>query len=151
MTSITAIGQMTNLQLAKRVAQIVVYGHILLFLYGLVVLLVGPLGFNNIAQMILMGSPLLALVGISAARFMSSLRGVPDISGPADPDWARMAQLTTLAFLVALFATYSCGAFQSSFSPDVLKFVVGAIETVLGGYLGVNRDALFPDPPKQTE
>ena len=57
---------MTKLQLAKRIASIVVYGHILLFAFGLVIMLISPYDRADTAQMILMGSPLLAMVGISA-------------------------------------------------------------------------------------
>ena len=56
---------MTKLALAKRIASIVVYGHILLFAFGLIVMLVGPYDKEDTAQMLLMGSPLLAMVALS--------------------------------------------------------------------------------------
>ncbi|MET4358339.1 hypothetical protein ABIC08_008316 [Bradyrhizobium sp. RT9b] len=135
---------MTKLQLAKRVAAIVVYGHVALFAFGLIVMLVGPYNTADTAQMILMGSPLLAMVGLSAYRFMGNLPD-KDTSPPADSAWCLMSTVTTSAFIVALFAVYTLAALNTSISSTVLKFLVGAIETVLGGYLGVNKDLMFPD------
>jgi hypothetical protein len=135
---------MTKLQLAKRVAAIVVYGHVALFAFGLIVMLVGPYNTADTAQMILMGSPLLAMVGLSAYRFMGNLPD-KDTSPPADQAWCLMSTVTTSAFIVALFAVYTLAALNTSISSTVLKFLVGAIETVLGGYLGVNKDLMFPD------
>ncbi|ESZ37555.1 hypothetical protein [Mesorhizobium sp. L2C067A000] len=138
---------MTKLKLAKRVASIVVYGHVLLFLYGLVVMLVSGYDRQDTFQMILMGSPLLAMVALAAYRFMADLPP-QDASGPVDPAWSTMSTTVTLAFLLALFATYSMAMFNTSIQSSVLKFITGAIETALGGYLGVNRDTLFPDNTK---
>ncbi len=122
-----------------------IYGHILLFAFGLVVMLIGPYDEIDTAQMILMGSPLLALVALSAYRFMANLPPGPDPTPAADPAWIQMSTITTAAFLVALFATYAMAAFNSAISAGLLKLIVGAIETVLGGYLGVNRDSMFPE------
>jgi|SRR5215510_5221711 len=138
---------MTKLSLAKRIASIVVYGHILVFAFGLVVMLIGPYNTSDTAQMILMGSPLLAMVGLSAYRFMANLPN-KDETPPADEAWVRMSTITTAAFILALFATYGVAAFDTAISVTVLKFIVGAIETVLGAYLGVNRDVLFPEEAK---
>jgi hypothetical protein len=135
---------MTKLDLAKRIAAIVVYGHLVLFAFGLVVMLIGPYNTADTAQMILMGSPLLAMVGISAYRFMGNLPK-QDTSEVADPSWSLMSTITTGSFIAALFAVYVLASVNTSISSTVLKFLVGAIETVLGGYLGVNRDLMFPD------
>jgi hypothetical protein len=135
---------MTKLQLAKRIAAIVGYGHIALFAFGLVVMLVGPYNTADTAQMILMGSPLLAMVGLSAFRFMGNLPD-KDTSQAADPSWSLMSTIATSAFIAALFAVYGLASLNTSISSSVLKFLVGAIETVLGGYLGVNKDLMFPD------
>lgn len=137
---------MTKTQLAKRISAIVVYGHLAVFIYGLLIMLVSPYDKSDTFQMILMGSPLLAMVGLSAYRFMAALPMI-DLSGAVDSDWARMATVTTISFLVALFATYTTAAFDTNINISTLKFIVGAIETILGGYLGVNRDALFPEVP----
>ena len=138
---------MTKLQLAKRVASIVVYGHILLFLYGLVVMLISGYDRQDTFQMILMGSPLLAMVALSAYRFMADLPD-EDTSSKVDPAWSTMSVVVTIMFLLALFATYSTAMFNTSIESSVLKIMTGAIETALGGYLGVNRDTLFPDHTK---
>jgi len=138
---------MTKLALAKRIASIVVYGHIFLFGFGLIVMLISRYNKNDTAQMILMGSPLLALVGMSAYRFMSNIPSI-DESNVADKDWVLMCAIMTVSFIIALFIVYSVAAINTSISVNILKFIVGAIETVLGAYLGVNRDALFPESAK---
>jgi hypothetical protein len=135
---------MTKLALAKRIASIVVYGHLLLFAFGLVIMLISPYNTVDTAQMILMGSPLLAMVGLSAFRFMANLSGV-DKTLPADEVWARMSTIMTAAFIAALFFTYAVAALDTSISVATLKFIVGAIETVLGGYLGIIKDTMFPE------
>ena len=63
----------------------------------------------------------------------------------ADGAWVLLSTIVTAAFIVALFSTYAVAAFNTAISITVLKFIVGAIETVLGGYLGVTRDSLFPE------
>ncbi len=134
---------MTQLELSKRIAAIVVYGHISLFMFGLVVMLMGPYDRLDTLQMILMGSPLLAAIGLSAFLWMSKLPR-DDHSGNADPSWARMCTMISSTFIVALFATYAIAAFNNNMDIAILKLVVGAIETVLGTYMGVIRDTLFP-------
>src|SRR5262249_39220076 len=116
----------------------------LLFGFGLVVMLKSPFDKSDTAQMILMGSPLLALVGLAAYRFMANLPAI-DSTPQVDPAWSNMSTITTLAFLAALFTTYSMAAVDTNLTADILKFIVGSIETALGGYLGINRDTLFPD------
>jgi hypothetical protein len=135
---------MTKLSLSKRIAAIVVYGHMALFAFGLIVMLLSPYSKTDTAQMILMGSPLLAMVGLSAYRFVSSLPP-KDETGPADKTWVSMSTNTTAAFIIALFAVYAVAAMNTAISVTTLKFMVGAIETALGGYLGITRDTLFPE------
>jgi hypothetical protein len=135
---------MTKLSLGKRIAAIVVYGHIALFGFGLIVMLLSPYSKTDTAQMILMGSPLLAMVGLSAYRFVSSLPP-KDETGEADKTWISMSTNTTAAFIIALFAVYAVAAMNTAISVTTLKFIVGAIETALGGYLGITRDTLFPE------
>jgi hypothetical protein len=138
---------MTKLSLSKRIAAIVVYGHIALFAFGLIVMLVSPYNKADTAQMILMGSPLLAMVGLSAYRFVANLPS-KDETNEADKAWVSMSTNTTAAFIIALFATYAVAAMNTTISVTTLKFIVGAIETALGGYLGVTRDTLFPEKEK---
>jgi membrane-associated HD superfamily phosphohydrolase len=134
----------TKLQLAKRVASLVVYGHVILFIYGLIVMLASGYDRVDTFQMILMGSPLLAMVALSAFRFMANLPD-NDESGKADPAWVTMSTAVTGAFLLALFATFSMAMFNTALEISILKIIVGTIETALGSYLGINRDTLFPD------
>jgi hypothetical protein len=135
---------MTRLSLAKRIASIVVYGHIALFGFGLMVMLASPYSKSDTAQMMLMGSPLLAMVGLSAYRFMANLPS-QDETARADEAWVNMSTIASSAFIIALFVAYGVAALNTSISITILKFIVGAIETVLGGYLGVSRDVLFPE------
>lgn len=134
---------MTQLALSKRIASIVIYGHVFLFMFGLIVMLVGPYDKIDTLQMILMGSPLLAAIGLSAFIWMSKLPA-NDQSAEADPAWARLCTVVSSIFILALFAAYATAAFNHNMDISILKIVVGAIETVLGTYMGVIRDTLFP-------
>jgi hypothetical protein len=136
---------MTKLTLAKTIAAIVVFGHVLLFGFGLYVMSMSPFEKSDTAQMILMGSPLLAMIALSAYRFIANLPDV-DESSRVSFLYVVMSIFVTSAFLIALFVIYDLARRDNDMPVNILKFMVGAVETVLGGYLGVNRDLLFPDP-----
>lgn len=135
---------MTCLGLSRRIANIVVYGHLALFAYAIFVMLEGPYDKNDTIQMMLMGSPILSMTGLSAYKFISGLNPA-DQSPLADPTWVQMSTTVTSLFIVALLVVYSMAIFDSNVSMNTLKIIVGAIETTLGGYLGITRDVLFPE------
>lgn len=138
---------MSKLKFARKLAIVIVVGHILLFMYGLAVAAFGKFSITNATQMILMGSPLLVLVALAAFRFVvGGLVTVDDETLPqVDSASSKLIMFVAIAFLLALFVAYSMALFQGpTVSADALKISVGVIETALGGYLGIIKDSLFP-------
>ena len=137
---------MTELRLSRQIAQIIVYGHVSLFIYGLVLIpLLTHLPLTDVAHMVLMGSPILALVATSAFKWVIANPQVDDESEAIDSVKVTMMRFVTLAFILSLFFIYSLALFRvPGMGPDTLKTTVGVVETVLGVYLGIIKDALFP-------
>ncbi|MGC9419956.1 MAG: hypothetical protein ACP5EN_13395 [Rhodovulum sp.] len=141
---------LTEAAFARLIAAVLVVGHVLLFLFGLIVAVSGYLDFMDIAQLGLMASPMLMATAVPAFEFVA--RGITDHGSDDDPKVVRSAAylilFVILAFLAALFILYGYGLARAGLSPDQIKIGVGAVETALGGYLGIIRRRLFPDPPK---
>jgi len=136
---------MTKLSFARRIASILVIGHLLLFIYGLIVAGLGRLFASDVAQMVLMGTPLLALISISGFQYVvanmeviDNSEKLPDSTGP------NLIIFVCILFLLSLFFVYSLALFDySNISVDILKISVGVIETALGGYLAIIKDNIF--------
>ena len=136
---------MTIHALARRLAMIMVYGHIALFLFGLMVVAFGRLELSDSVQMILMGSPLLAVVALSGLDKIIGTMTIPQDDPAVDPSVSRFLQFVTSIFIVALFVVYCMALFrtESILSADGIKILVGVVETVLGGYVAKIKDRLF--------
>lgn len=136
---------MTQLRLSRRLATILVLGHILLFFYGLIVAAIGRLELTDSVQMILMGSPLLAVVALSGFGHIVGRLTIPPDDPPVDGSVSGLLQFVTLSFIGALFIVYSMGLFRTEnlLSADGIKILVGSVETVLGGYIALIKDKLF--------
>jgi hypothetical protein len=132
----------TELDLSRRLAEILVYGHGLLLVYAVVVWYVGHLEGTDIVQMLLTGTPIMAMAAVAAFTHVM-YPPAQDLSPPAEATQARMSQAVTVAFLVLLFVAYTAGWARTPIQSDYLKLVVGAIETGLGGYIGIIRDKFF--------
>jgi hypothetical protein len=136
---------LTELQLSKRLAEILVYGHLALFIYAFVVWAFGRFEGEDTAQVILMGSPLLATVSASAYQLIiKGSGGKSDDTPLADPTQIRGTVIPVATFLVLLFMAYSTALVQTPIHVDFIKIGVGAIETGLGFYLAAARDRFFP-------
>jgi hypothetical protein len=139
----------TELKLARTLAQVVVYGHVLLFIYGFFIWQFGTLDGSEAAQLILMGSPLLALVATAAFDFV--MRGqVGDDSPTADPTKVQMALVVTGGFVAMLFVAYTITLFNTSITAPTIKLLVGSIETGFGAYIGIVKDTFFPSKKGNT-
>jgi uncharacterized membrane protein len=137
---------LTRVQLAKRVAEIIVYGHLLLLLSGIYVYFHTPYVREETFQIVLMGSPVLALVTASAFKYLAGQ--VVDTNVPADPTWARLSIVLSILFIAYFFWTYYLASTDNPLSIEQIKYLVGGGETVLGAYLGIIRDKLFPEIPE---
>lgn len=134
---------MSELQLSRRLAEIIVYGHGLLFFYALCIWQFGHLEGADVLQMVLTGSPLLALIGISAFRHVMAGNRA-DTTPPTDRTQRQMSQIACAAFIVALALVYTGGLRRVPLlTSDTLQILVGAIETTLGAYLGIIKDKFF--------
>jgi hypothetical protein len=133
---------MTELKLSSRLAQIVVYSHIALFAYGFIIVQFGTFDGTDAIQLILMGSPLLALVGLAAFNLVMRLPPNDD-THVANPIKVQMSMIVTSIFIVGLFAAYTVPMLDTTITKASIKFWVGAIETGLGGYIGVVKDTFF--------
>lgn len=134
---------MTELALANRLARIVVYGHILLFVLGFAISFWGTVEAQDARQLILIGSPLLALVSTAAFEYIMRMPAI-DNSALVNPGRSQMATVVTSVFVLLLFVAYSTAMFHTPLSADEIKFSVAAIETALGAYIGTVRDVFFP-------
>ncbi len=120
----------------------------LAFFYGLVVAALGRLELTDSIQMILLGSPLFAVVVLSDfSLIIGNLVVAPD-GRLVNNSTARFLQTVVYAFIVALFIIYSKGLFRTErvLSPDRVKILTGSVETVLGRYIAAIRDRLFVPP-----
>lgn len=131
--------------LARRLAFILVGGHIILFLFGLIVAVFGRLTITDSIQMILMGSPLLAVVAVSAFSHILQGRAIQDNGPDVDRGVSIFLQIVVFAFLGALFIIYAMGLFETGnfANADTIKILVGSVETVLGGYIALIKDKIF--------
>jgi len=138
---------MTELKLKTRLAQIVVYSHVGLFIYAFIIAQFGTFEGEDAAQLFLMGSPLLALVAIAAFR---AVMGFPvnDATQLANSTKVQMSITVTVAFVVLLFVAYTITMLDTTISVPSIKFAVGIIETALGGYIGIVKDVFFS--PEET-
>jgi hypothetical protein len=136
---------MTQLSLARRLSMVLVFGHIALFFFGLLVAAFGRLELTDSVQMILMGSPLLAVVALSGFVHMMTTMTIQSDDPPVDSSVARFLLFVVSAFIIALFIVYSMGLFRTErvLSADGIKILVGTVETVLGGYIASIKDRLF--------
>lgn len=124
---------------------ILVFGHVALFFFGLIVAGLGRLQLTDSVQMILMGSPLLAVVALSGFKHTMGRMHIPDGDTPVDASISFFYQCIAASFLIALFIVYSMGLFRTEniLSADGIKILVGSVETVLGGYIASIKDKLF--------
>lgn len=136
---------MTRTLLSRRLTFILVFGHISLFFFGLLVAAFGRLELTDSVQMILMGSPLLAVVALSGFTQMLGAMAIPADDPLVDSSVSKFVQLVSATFIVALFIVYSMGLFRTEnvLSADGIKILVGSVETVLGGYISTIKDKLF--------
>ena len=135
---------MRRSQIRTTVAVIVLAGHFLVFLVGLLLGVFGPLGGADAVQTLLMASPILGVTATSALRF--ALRDEPQVA-----DTKKVSGLfafVTIFFpfsLIACIAVVFAAVYKevSGFGPDQMKIALGGIETFFGVFLGAISDTLF--------
>lgn len=138
---------MTRLGFARLAGTVLVVGHVSLFFYGFVVAIFGNYFVSDVAQMVLMGSPVLALTAVAGFRYMFGVLDEIDVPGnPIHRGTVILGVGVIFIFLASLFVAYTAALFEiTGLNADAVKLAIGIIETALGGYLGVIRETLFPE------
>jgi hypothetical protein len=144
MILLTAGTNMTQGQIRAWVAMIILFGHFVVFLAGLLLGVFGPLTGTDTAQTVLMASPVLGVtataalmwvirgqVGFKKGRKISAIFGVVCLFFPS-------------ALLFCIFTVFLAVYKQApGFGPEQMKIALGGIETFFGGFLGAISDTLF--------
>jgi hypothetical protein len=126
------------------VAAIVIFGHLAVFIVALALGIFSILrGFDAI-QTLLMASPILAAVALTAFTFViDHQEGAPD-----DPKVSGFYAVLCLIFPSVLIAIIMMLFFLfylqlDRFGPDELKIALGSVETFFGVFLGAISKSLF--------
>lgn len=133
-------------QVRAVVSVIVIFGHLLVFLLGLLLGVFNILRGTDAIQTLLMASPVLATTAFAA--FSTAL------SETADQPNRKVELVTKLsAILVVTFPVILLGVILTlfyvfykqidGFGPDQLKISLGGVETFFGVYLGAISKFLF--------
>ena len=143
--SIYSEERMTNLELGRLVSLILVCGHILLFLFGFAVAGLGRFSQVDIAQLVLMSSPLLVVTAKAGFDYVIRNRNrTVDDTALNDRTSITLVVLVTSSFIITLFFLYFLALFDAvRFSSDQIKIGVGVIETALAGYMVIIRDKIL--------
>jgi hypothetical protein len=131
-------------QVRTIVAVIILGGHFLVFFFGLLLGVFGPLIGADVVQTILMASPILAVTATAALMF--ALKGELKIKQGSKVTglFLFVVLFFPSALLVCIFMIFFAIYKQvPGFGPTQMKIALGAIETFFGVFLGAISDALF--------
>ncbi|RYG89321.1 hypothetical protein EU803_17765 [Loktanella sp. IMCC34160] len=133
-------------QFRFRIAQILIYGHLGLFLFGLIMVpLFGKFEVIDTVHVLLMGFPMLGATALAAFDEMLRNRGSKSRGKMVPVEVVRITQFVCLISIGGSFFVYLLPMIEiPGLTVDWLKVIIGALETVLGVYLGRIRDHLFP-------
>jgi hypothetical protein len=131
-------------QIRALVALIILVGHFVVFLAGLLLGVFGPLTGTDAAQIVLMASPVLAVTATAALMWI--LRGETEIVKglKVTIPFAVITIFFPIALLLCILLIFFANYRQvTGFGPEQLKISLGGIETFFGVYLGAISDKLF--------
>jgi hypothetical protein len=131
-------------QIRGSVALIVLFGHFLVFLFGLLLGIFGPLGGVDVTQTLLMASPVLGVIATAALSWV--MRGELGIEkgGKVSAVFASVVLFFPISLIGSIFIIFYAVYKQvSGFGPDEMKIALGGIETFFGVYIGGISDTLF--------
>jgi hypothetical protein len=131
-------------QIRAVVAFIILGGHFLVFMSGLLLGTFGPLTLSDSTQTILMASPVLGVTG--AAALLWVIRGETGIvmGEKVSPVFAAVTMLFPLGLLLCIIIIFLAVYKQlPGFGPEQMKIALGGVETFFGVYLGTISDTLF--------
>jgi hypothetical protein len=131
-------------QLRSTVAVLVLVGHLVVFLVGLLLGVFGPLHGVDVAQTLMMASPVLGATAMSGLTYVlaNERRGTKGIK--VSHVFAFVVIFLPVVLLASILLIFYFVYIQvPGFGPDNMKISLGAIETIFGGYLGAISTRLF--------
>jgi len=136
-------------QVRTIVALVILAGHFLVFLFGLLLGVFGPLIGADALQTVLMASPVLGVTATAALMFaLREEAGVAKgtrVSGL----FAIVSIFFPSALIICVFLIFLALYKQvAGFGPEQMKIALGGIETFFGVFLGVISDTLFGARPR---
>lgn len=135
-------GFMTERDLSRILAIILVVGHVGLFAYAFIILSQGGRAdVLGTMQMVLMGTPLLA-IAVAAFTAVNNHKGSTE---PAEATQIFLNIFVCVALIVVMTFFYTQLLFANGMDTEVVKVAVGVVETAFGGFMAVLRKRLFPD------
>ena len=136
---------MTDLKFSIRVARILLYGHLALFCFGLILAMTSPrFDIKDTVHVLLMGFPMLAATALAGMDYILGRRTAVDEGSTVHTEVVQMTQVVCFGAIVLSFVVYALPYFELPLTVDDMKIVIGVVETVLGAYLAKIRDHLFP-------
>ncbi len=136
---------MTDLKFSIRVARILLYGHLALFCFGIILAARNDrFDIKDTVHVLLMGFPMLAATALAGVNHILTRRTAVDEGNPVHPEVVRITQAVCFGAIGLSFIVYALPYFDSRLTVDDMKIVIGVVETILGAYLAKIRDHLFP-------
>lgn len=139
-------------QIRVAVAAIILFGHLLVFVFGLSIGLFGPLSQPDAIQTILMASPVLGLSAASALTF--TLRGEAGIAKGRRVTglFSAVVLIFPISLILSIFAIFAAFVLQlNGFGPQQMKISLGGVETFFGIFLGSISQTLFGESQRPTQ
>lgn len=141
-------------QIRTVVALIILVGHFLVFAAGGMLGFFGPLRGTDLAQVVLIASPVLAVTATAAFRFLLAGQYGVAMGDKVTTVFAILVIAYPTVLILCIFGLfYAAYITLNGFGPDNLKVALGALETFFGGFIGLISDKLFgplkpaPTPP----
>jgi hypothetical protein len=131
-------------QIRVIVALIVLGGHFVVFVFGLLLGVFGPLTGVDTFQTILMTSPVLGMIAASAVNWVTSVEtGVPQ-GDRVSLVFSIVVIFFPSALICCIGLVFALIYLQTpNFGPGNMKIAIGGIETFFGLYIGAISDRLF--------
>ena len=132
------------------VAAIVVIGHFLVFMAACLLYIFGPLSGGELANVLLMASPVLAVTAASAVR---SIMDADDARvgrrRKASRTFVLFSCLIPTCFTAAILVGFwACYVGSGGVGPEQLTIYLGTLEVAFGAYIGAISDRIFGLRPR---
>jgi len=131
-------------QIRGSVALLVLVGHVVVFLIGMLLGIFGPLRGVDVVQTLMMACPVLGVTAMSALTYVLANESEPDRGAKVSAIFSFVVLLFPSALLASIVLIFYFVYIQvEGFGPENMKISLGAIETIFGAYLGAISTKLF--------